>query len=431
MPAFDFSGIGLKPKSSPDYGFLVDQLDIKRNQLESDGKLSPGDYDLLIKQARQIYSNPALSPAQRSNVLVKISQYDQEKKTSTQKDLGDIGKLNNEVQDDMRKNVMLFGNNPSTLLQANADALRMKIDRLSQTIDSLNYAGADASNHINEYNDTLSQYSDALQAIDDVKNFKAGSKPASNYVAYVTTNSKGEITDVSVGKTGSKTGYAETNGLYGGLQIYGKVNRKEFGKNVFVMGNDTFSGSDLTIQDPTTPGAFRSAPLLAQGTSQGKNFGVIPDQFKEVDLSQTRTQTAIPAGSFAQGANGFLYERLPNGQYKKYVNTTAQKLGVPDTNIIKIPRTMEQYITPSVTETIDGSKPFNPPISAGSVGPLPSATSSIPQTPAGAQPQAPTPGGTSRTPSPTTRAPQDAQGIGTKALNFGKGVLNYLFGGGQ
>jgi hypothetical protein len=47
MANFDFSGIGVKAKTSADYGFLVDKLDIKRNQLESDGKLSPGDYDLL------------------------------------------------------------------------------------------------------------------------------------------------------------------------------------------------------------------------------------------------------------------------------------------------------------------------------------------------------------------------------------------------
>lgn len=426
MPAFDFSGI--RAKSAPDYGFLVDQLDIKRNQLESDGKLSPGDYDLLTKQAQQIFANPSLTPAQRSNVLVKISQYKSEKQTSSQKDLNDISRLNNSTQDDMRKNVMLFGNNPRVLLQANADALRMKIDRLSQSIDQLNYSGADASNHINEYNDTLGQYNDVLQAMDDVKNFKTGGKPTSNYVAYVTTNSKGEVTDVNVGKTGSKTGYAETNGLYGGLQIYGKVNRKEFGKNIFVIGNDTFSGSDLTIQDPTTPGAFRSAPLLSQGIAQGKNFGVIPDQFKSVDLTQTRTQTAIPAGGFAQGANGFLYERLPNGQYKKYVNTTPEKLGVSPNNIIKIPGTMEQYITPSVTETIDGSKPFNPVSSAPFIGPqLPPAASS---TQPSAQ-SAPTTqgGGTSRTPGPTTRSPQDAQGLGSKIMSGAKSFLGSIFGG--
>src|SRR5436309_649399 len=110
MPAFDFSNI--TKKAGTDFGFLVDQLDIKRNQLESDGKLSPGDYDLLTKQAQTIYAHPGLSPAQRSNVLVKISQYTQEKKVTAQKDSNDIKRLNNNLQDDHLKNAMLFGNNP-------------------------------------------------------------------------------------------------------------------------------------------------------------------------------------------------------------------------------------------------------------------------------------------------------------------------------
>ena len=425
MPVFDFSGIGLKAKASQDYGFLVDQLDIKRNQLESDGKLAPGDYDLLIKQARQIYSNPSLTKSQRSNVEVKLSQYEQEKRTSRQKDSNDITRLNNEIQDDLRKNVMLFGNNPSILLQANADALRLKIDRLSQSIDGLSNAGDDASSHTSEYNDALSEYNDILQSMDDVKNFQSGSKPTSNYVAYVTTNSSGEITDVKVGRTGSKTGYAETNGLYGGLQIYGKVNRKEFGKNIFKLGNETFSGSDLTIQDPTTPGAFRNAPLLSDSTKQaaGKNpYGLISGQFKEVDLAQVRPQTSIRAGGFAQASNGFLYEKLPNGQYKKYL--TAPE-GINETNIIKIPKSMEAGIISNTVETIDGAQPFNPPVSSGAVTPNTSVGTTQTQAPVREEQTVGT--GTSRTPSPTVRAPSTASNIGKFLIEKAGGILGRIF----
>ena len=86
---------------------------------------------------------------------------------------------------------------------------------------------------------------------------------------------------------------------------------------------------------------------------------------------------------------------------------------------------MEQGILQSVTETIDGSKPFNPPVTPGASAP--SAPVVGPQL----QPQAPVPVGESRTPSPTVRAPRSAGGIAQKALNVGKGILGYLFGGGE
>ncbi|MBI4119364.1 MAG: hypothetical protein HY456_00775 [Parcubacteria group bacterium] len=427
MPAFDFSGIGVKAKSS-DYGFLVDQLDIKRNQLETDGKLSPGDYDILTAEARKIYSHPGLSPAQRSNVLVKISQYSQEKQNSKQKDFNDISRLNRDFKDDVSTNAMMFGNNPSLLLRANSDALKAKLSRLSGSIDLLSNAGDDASAHINEFNQTLGDYNDALQALDDVKNHKPGQKSASNFVAYITTNSKGEITSVDIGKNGSKTGYAETNGLYGGLQVYGKPNTKDNGKNVFVLGDTQFKGSDLLIQDPSVPGSFRSAPLLSTDVSGGKNFGIVnaTDVPKDINLATVRSQGSIPSGKFAEGQSGFLYENLGNGKYKKYIGKAAadKRAQITDSDVINIPSVMEKNILPSVEQTVDGSVPFTAPISPSST-PVPTSTQPQAQTPA------PAPSGTSRTVSPTTRAPQSAGGIAQKALQVGKGILGYLFGGGE
>lgn len=430
MANFDVSFLNPKMRtSSGNYDFLVDQLDIKRNQLESDGKLSPGDYDILTKQARDIYSHPGLTSAQRSNVLVKISQYSQEKSTSGLKDNNDISKLNREIKDDMAKNAMLFGNNPELLLRTNADALRLKVDSLSQSIDSLNNAGDDASNHLNEYNDTINQYNDSLQALDDIKNHKPGEKPTSNYVAYLTTNSQGEITDVKIGRTGSQTGYAETNGLYGGLQIYGKVNRKEFGENVFQLGNTTFKASDLLLQDPDTPGALRNAPLFSQKTSGGRSRGVVIDKYDQVDLSQVRPQSSIRAGGWAEGEKGFLYQRQDDGSYKKFVNANKAQLGISDNDIIKMPRVMEQGILPSVRETVDGSKPFSAPISPAAA---PVATSTPQQSVPTSTPQQQTQGaGTSRTPSPVERAASSIAGVAGKALNVGKGILSYIFSRGQ
>jgi len=425
MANFDFSGIGVKAKTSADYGFLVDKLDIKRNQLESDGKLSPGDYDLLKKEAQSIYAHPGLSEAQRSNVLVKISQYDQEKKVNSQKDLNDIKRLTNETNDDFYKNSMLFGNDPELFLQSNSDALRLKMERLSESIDQLTFAGDDATNHIVEYQDALSEYQDMSQAFDDVKNHVAGQSPTSNYVAFVTTNSSGEISNVKIGRTGSNSGYVETNGLYGGLQIYGKVNRKENGKNVFQLGNETFSGSDLTIQDPSVPGAFRSAPLLSSDTKAGKNYGVIVESYKDMDPTQMKSQSAIRSGGWAEGSNGFLYERLDDGSYKKYVNTTKDKLGIKDSDIIKIPSNMEQGILGSIKETVDGSvSNYAPvPLNSASAGQMSIAPKES-QVPVEQQTQSM---GTSRTPSPTVRAPSQSSGMASDLIKKAGGVLKYIF----
>ncbi len=430
MGAFNVSFLNPKIKAaSKDYGFLVDQLQIKENQLAADGKLAPGDFDVLVRQAQELYSHPGLSQSQRSNLLVKISQYDEQKKTTSLKKANDISRVNNEVKDDFARNAMLFGNNPELLVRANLDATRMKIDQLSRSIDQLGLAGDDPSAHVNEYTETLNLFNDLSQALDDVKksNVNDSGPSKSNYVAYVKTNSQGEIVDVEVGRTGSKTGYVETNGKYGGLQIYGKVNRKEFGKNYFVLGNTTFSGSDLTVQDPTTPGAFRSAPLLSEDTKGGRNFGVVPNVYKNVDLSQVRSQNGVRTGGWAEGANGFLYYKKPDGTFQKYVNAKRDQLGISDNDIIRLPKIMEQSILPNVNETIDGSKPFSPPISPSASPSTQSPTAPQAQTGAGPAPEL----GSSRTPSPTVRAPSSAGGIAQKALNVGKGILGYLFGGGE
>lgn len=426
MAVFDVSFLNKKLRpSNQDYGFLVDQLDIMRNRLESDGKLSPGDYDLLMKEANKAYSHPGLTPQQRSNIQVKISQYQSEKSKVSLKDNNDIARLNREIKDDSAKNIMLFGSNPLQLTQAKSDALRIKLSQLSQSINNLQSAGDDATSHLNEYNSTLQEYSDALQAAEDIKNFKSGSAPSSGFVAYLTTNSRGEITDVEIARTGSRTGYVETNGLYGGLQIYGKVNQKLNGKNVFQIGNTRFSGSDLIVSDPSTPGAFRAAPLLSEDTKAGRNLGVIPGVYKEVDLASVRPQSYIPAGNWAESSDGFLYKALDNGKYQKYVNAKKENLGITDNNLIRIPKSFESGIIPNVQETIDASAvPYTPPQPTPAVfGPsLPTASTTPPAAPAlvGA--------GTSRTPSPLERAPQSAPGIAQRAFQAAGGFLGRLFG---
>ncbi len=428
MPSFDISFLnkGTRKSNSQDYGFLVDQLDIKQSQLESDGKLSPGDYDLLRGEAQKIYSHPGLTPAQRSNIEVKLASYEKSKKVTTIKDTEDLGRLDREAQDDNTRATMLFANDPNKFLTAQAAVQKAKIDQLASSIDRLDTAGDDSSSYANSYNNALNDYNDTLQALDDIEQ-NDGTKPSSNYAAYVTTNARGEVVSMKVGRIGAQSGYLETNGIYGGLPLYGKVNKKENGKNIFTIGAQTFSGNDVMVPGPD--GTFTSAKLTSsdkQKTTRG-GFTIGSAGYTPVDLTQVRAQGTVRPGGYVQGSKGFIYQMKDDGTYKKYVSTDKKTLGINDNDIISVPSSYEKNITRNVTETIDGSIPIPAPIPsnpAPQVGGAPApqqgnpGTTEIPMRP-----------GLSRTPSPTQRAPQDASGVADQTKKGVGGFFSRLFGG--
>lgn len=431
MANFDVSFLNpkLRGTSSQDYGFLVDQLDIKRNQLEADGKLSPGDYKLLTAEAQKIYAHPGLTPAQRSNIEVKISSYQSDSNKNLSKDANNISRINREIKDDMSKIGLRFSNQPTKFLEAQAAAYNAKIDSLSESINQLEAAGDDATEHYNELTTTLDDYNNTLQALDDVTNYKGGSAPTSNYAAYVVTNSKGEVVDLKVDRVGAQGGYVETNGVYGGLPLYGKVNRKEFGKNVFTLGSQTFSAKDTVIPGPD--GTLKPSTLIS--TAQQKNakggFSIAQSGYSPVDLASVKPQSAIRSGGWIEGEKGFLYQRQDDGSYKKYINSDKEKLGITDNDIIKVPRSYESGIMNNVVETIDGSVPTQAPVpDASMVGPMPQATTT-PQRAATTTPPQAQPAGRSQTGgAPTERSPQTSQGIVGKAIGVAKGFFSNLFG---
>lgn len=433
MPVFDISFLNPKNASSggSTYNTLVDQLSIKEAELAGDGVLSPGDYDLLANLARKVYTSPGLTANQRSNVLVKIADYNKGKSTTSLKDNQDLTRINGGHVDDLTKNVMLFGNDPKTLLQTNADATKSKLQELASAIDQIQTAGGDASQHINEYSKTLNDFQDLLHAQQDVNNYKGEGQPDSPYVAFMTTNPQGEITDVKVGRVGANSGYVETNGIYGGLQIYGKINSKENGKNVFNLGNTKFSAADLLLPDASNPGAMKANRLIAedQQSRGGQGFDTASaNTFKPIDPTTVRVQGAIPTGAWAKGSGGTLYQRLDNGQYKKYVNVDQNTLGVPDNLVMRVPKFMEQSINANVGSTFDGAGqtivpqgfmgPLGPKESYSPVGSSPATTPAPDTVPAPAAP-----GGTPRTPQPQTRAPETAQPL---AQRFMQGIKNFL-----
>lgn len=431
MPVFDVSFLNPNAKRSGSgggYNVLVDQLSILEKSLEFDGKLSPGDYNHLISEGRKLMAAPNLTSDQRSNIAVKIAGYQKNKSTDGIKDTENIDILNREVQDSMRQNVQLLADKPQVLLQANADALKAKIGRLTDAVNRADAAGDtdSATKSLMEYNSTVSDLHDTLQALSDSQNYKAGSgQPGSDYVAYVITNNKGDISDVQFGRVG-KSGYVQTNGLYGGMQVYGKVNAKENGKNVFMMGGQRFSAPDSVLPGPD--GTFTSKPLVAESSQKGGKGFKYTSGTPYVDFAPEtlKAQNTIDPGGWAQGGNGSLYQRQQDGSYKKYVNvkdTQFETLGITPNNLLKIPNVLEQGIVSGVRETIDAAGGIAMP-PAMSTGPTPTASPSVAPTPV----LSPEAGGTARTPAPTDRSPQSTQGYAQRAIKAAGGFLGKIFG---
>lgn len=434
MAAFDVSFLNPKLRpASKDYGFLADQLTILENQLESDGKLSPGDYDILQVQAQKIYGHPGLTKEQRSNIETKMSSYQKSKKTTQLKDTQDIQRLNRAVEDDFNAGTMTLSNNPTAFLKQRSDVLRLKIDQLTLSIEQLQSAGDDATMHVNELTSAMKQYKDVLEAFDDAKKTKGDGKPGSAQVAYITTNSRGEITDVSVGRLGSKTGYSETNGLYGPFQIYGKVNYKDpsTGKLVFKFGPESFSAADIIQPDPMNPSSFRTPKLLSesQQAAVGPFSMTKGGQFKQIDLSQVSPMNSIEIDDYVQGDKGFIYKKNANGKFTKYVNQTPEQLGIKPNDILRVPRILESQIINSVDSTIDpvvgGFNPVLPPV--GTVPPPGGAASAV-QAQASSGEASSAVLGRPRTPAPTERAAQGFLGVAASTLKSAGGFLKGLFG---
>ena len=108
MPVFNFASTFGKKAASQNYGFLVDQVDIKLNELSADGRLGPGDYEEGIAMLQKLYTHPGLTIAQRSNIAVKISNLQSQKKVKGLQEYGDIERMNREYDDDVRANNMFY-----------------------------------------------------------------------------------------------------------------------------------------------------------------------------------------------------------------------------------------------------------------------------------------------------------------------------------
>lgn len=442
MATFDFGTMKNKAKKSgsQDYGFLIDQLSILENSLATDGKLSPGDYDLLNKKAQELYAHPGLTPDQRSNVSVKISSYKKQKGVESLRDNSDITTINNDMKSENAKQVMLLANNPTAFLSAKAATLRANANQLADSIDRLDAAGDDSSSQYNSYIAITGELQNTLQALNDVQNYKAGQPPTSNYAAYMVTNSRGEIVDLKVDRIGNQNGYNETNGVYAGLPIYGKLNRKDQqGNKIFQLGNKTFTASDIST--PNADGSMKPSVLV--DTTMQKNLkggiSISTAGYSDVDPTTVKPQQAAAPGSFLEGTNGFFYQQKEDGSYTKFTNTSKEKLmerfNLTDGDFQRVPKQYESGMIRSVKETDDGSIPIAMPLptdmNAGTTTPSGSLSTTTPQNNAAQDEQQggifgkgrPNTGG-----APTERAPFSASGIASKAIGAAKGFFGKVFG---
>lgn len=364
MATFNVSFLNpaLRKSGGSGVGVLADQLAILENSLGKDGFLSPGDYDILIEKAREIQMNNSLSANQRSAYDVKISGYEKSKEVSNLQKSSDIERMNKSLKSEAAEDVMVVGNNPQLFLKARVASLQAKLNDLAEVITQKTASGDDTTDYYNEYNATLQEYRTKLEASQSMQDFANDqTKPIQGYVAYVTTNKNGEIVDVDYGKYGEKSGYAETNGMVDGFQVYGKINYKEDGKNYFKLGDKTFTAADMLIQDPANPGSMKPTKLMADVQDpSGRGIATrAAAGYVNIPGATIQIQSYLPNNSWAKGVNGTLYHRDETGNYKKYINATEENMPI-DGPILSIPESFEKSLMRNVRETIDITAPITP-----------------------------------------------------------------------
>ena len=432
MPVFNIAGVlGKGKKSGSTYNALSDLLAIRENMLASDGNLSPGDYDLLIKEAQQLRSNPGITNDQRSNIDVKISSYKKEKSVKAIDRRANTGDMNTGLENDNRISTLVAGNNPAAYLAMRVKSLGAYLSQAADAINEADAAGEDTGTLTIQYDKLLSEFQDTQKAYESASTYNNEAQPTSDYTAYISTNSKGEITDVSIGKFGAKSGYLRTNAIYGGMQVWGKPNAE----NKFVLGDTAYKPRDIMLPDPTNPLAPGYKVLLPENTADKDvqsvvstgNFG----SFTPIDLNKVRPQTFTEAGGWVKGMNGAYYQDKGNGTYKKYVNVKDPALisGFDPSNVLPVPKNYEDLIGSQSDETIDGAALAGPSLPVGFVSsPQQSSTPAPSTTPSPAQGAPMSYAPEARTSAPVSRAPQTAKGLAGQTIDKAKAFLGKMFG---
>ena len=284
-----------RKQASQNYGPSIDQLAIWENQLASfDGKLSPGNYDLLINGYNKLLSSPGLSQQQRSDLNVKISGLEKGRSVSQFQERSGIDLMNRDFQDDMRSYVRGSGTNPQEFLLGKEFSLTAKLERLNDAINLLDSPSpggdplGDPTTYFNEAEQTINELQKTQAMLNIVEDYDGKKDPESGYWAFVETNDSGEIINVDFDRTGSKSGYVKTNAVMGGFQVAGKVNREEAGKDVFILGDNRYSTPDELIARSQGNPLAKVNQTMTLETSGRKIIETLA--FNHVDSSLLRVQ---------------------------------------------------------------------------------------------------------------------------------------------
>jgi hypothetical protein len=427
MASFDLGGLLLsKQPSSPDYGFLIDRVKMKKDRLSEDGKLAPGDYDSVISEYQKLYSHPGFSKSQRSDIEVLISGLQREKQLSIIKDSQDIPRLNREVEGEYKNAVYKYGNDPLIVLKAKSASLENKMFLLDENIYDLQRSGDDPTPALLERDKAKNEWLDSQAAISLSENRKPGT-PIEGFIANIETNSNGEIRDIHITK-GTEPGFILTTGILGGFTVAGKVDPKvsaREGKNVFKIGDTIFSAPSILRPGPA--GELRPEILTAESQqtpfgSHGKTKST--GDFVELDSASIRPQKSTLSGDWIQSTDGSLYKDIGNRQFERYVGATPEKLGITDSDIWKnLPEAALNSIKARTVKTNDLSQQISLPQDA-IYGPPSPQVGTTPQ----ASQVSPQPAGRERTPSPVATSPRGGLGYAQQTISKAGSFLKSLFG---
>jgi hypothetical protein len=465
MPVLDVSFLNSKLRKStsggPSAGIMADELTILEDTLAKDGVLTTGDYDLLVQKAREIQNRGNMTPAQRSNFEVKISGYERAKSVTGLNRYDDIQAGQRMLQNEAAEDVMNVGSDPSKFLEGRIASLRYYLNDLADTIDRRGEAGTDeagrpmydSSQHKIEYNEMLRQYEAYVSALESGRAWQPGAGPLQGFAAYVQTNNRGEIVNVEYAPQDGRNGYAETNAVIGGFQVFGKSS-KQNGRQMFKLGNDSYSAPDMMSPDPNNPGSFLPPRLVNEKSQRGGAFKTGGAGFTEYTSNTVPVQTGIPRGSWARDTTGTVFYRNEDGSYVKHVNASEEAPNRPRlSEMLVLPNDYSESVGNWSRETVDDTAPimpagsgdimFGPPSPQQSMnpggmngmGPAPygppappgfsasGTTTEVGAPPAGGAPQGPT----SRTKSPTSRAPRTVAGTAAETARAGVNFVRNAF----
>lgn len=428
---------GGKPKQS--YGSVTANVDILRSRLKADGELSPGDHQNLVREYRKIYSNPGLTRENRIEISKKIAEEESLATTTALSFNNDTSRINTDYSNSVKQVSLAAGKDPRSFLMGKLRSLDIKIFNLKDSIANLNRSGdngnfVDDTKQQEELYKTIDEWQDTKKALTIAENYKSGSPPQFDFVAYIETNSDGKIRNIDIGPPGMKIGYLDTNGILGGFPILGRINSKGAGiegKGIFKLGQTTFQetsvpprlGMDGTMKAST----LMADPQRVSVGSRGRTKAI--GEYQDISPQSIQVQDTANPGDWIKGKGDTFYKSLDNGNYEKYVGATKDNLAITDNEILSsLPDNMISEINKRSTRTIDLTPPFVPP-SQGStfLPPKPFPNMTMAPTPVAGYNTSTPPSATSRTNSPVVRAPQDAQGIASSTQKKA-GILSRILG---